>query len=69
MTTEHYLPVSLHMKSNDLSKKAFFNFDNQTFDRLWMDSIHRHIIFLYQKQQHYQILQYCMQEKIYKRMK
>lgn len=31
MTTEHYLPVSLHMK-----------FDNQTFDRLWMDSIHRH---------------------------
>lgn len=47
MTTERYLPVSLHMKSNDLSKKAFFNFDNQTFDRLWMDSIHKHIIFLY----------------------
>lgn len=42
ITTEHYLPVSLHMKSNDLSKKAFLNFDNQTFDRLWMDSIHRH---------------------------
>lgn len=30
MTTERYLPVSLHMNSNDLSKKAFFNFDNQT---------------------------------------
>lgn len=69
MTTEHYLPVSLHMNSNDLSKKAFLNFDNQTFDRLWMDSIHRNIIFLYQKQQHYQILQYCMQEEIYKGMK
>lgn len=26
MTTEHYLPVSLHMNSNDLSKKAFFNY-------------------------------------------
>lgn len=47
MTTEHHLPVSIHMKSNDLSKKAFLNFDNQTFDRLWMDSIHKHIIFLY----------------------
>lgn len=23
-------------------KKHFLNFDNQTFDRLWMDSIHRH---------------------------
>lgn len=45
MTSEHHLPVSLHMKSNDLSKKASLTLMNQTFDRMWMNSTHRHIIF------------------------
>lgn len=45
MTREHHLPVSLHMKSNDLSKKASLTLMNQTFDRMRMNSTHRHIIF------------------------
>lgn len=56
MIIEYYLFVFMYMKFNDLLKKIFLNFDNQIFDRLWMDLIYKYIIFLYQKQYYYQIL-------------
>lgn len=45
MIIEYYLFVFLYMNFNDLLKKVFFNFDNQIFDRLWMDLIYRYNYF------------------------
>lgn len=45
MIIEYYLFVFLYMKFNDLLKKVFLNFDNQIFDRLWMDLIYRYNYF------------------------
>lgn len=45
MIIEYYLFVFMYMKFNDLLKKVFLNFDNQIFDRLWMDLIYRYNYF------------------------